>query len=121
MSKLSDKTDALKKETIKALVASHGIVTDACKKVGIVRSTFYEWVSKDESFASAVDEAKETAIDYVEGCLFKQMQEGSTAATIFYLKTQGKRRGYIEKMEVDQTTTITGESDFVVKIVKGGE
>jgi hypothetical protein len=32
--------------------------------------------------------------------LFKLIKEGNVAATIFYLKTQGKQRGYIERQEV---------------------
>jgi len=34
----------------------------------------------------------------------KQIQEGQTAATIFYLKTKGKARGYVERSEIDHTT-----------------
>ena len=37
------KSDILKKEIIKALEKSLGIVTTACKNVGIARSTYYEW------------------------------------------------------------------------------
>ena len=29
------------------------------------------------------------------------MKEGSTSATIFFLKTKGKKRGYIERQEID--------------------
>jgi hypothetical protein len=30
----------------------------------------------------------------------KLIKDGNVAATIFFLKTQGKRRGYIERQEV---------------------
>jgi hypothetical protein len=33
-----------------------------------------------------------------------QIKENSTAATIFFLKTKGKKRGYIERQEIDHTT-----------------
>ena len=39
-----DKNRHLKKETIiKALESSLGVVTTACKKTNIPRSTFYKW------------------------------------------------------------------------------
>jgi hypothetical protein len=31
--------------------------------------------------------------------------DGNTSATIFYLKTKGKNRGYVERSEVHQETT----------------
>ena len=46
----SDKSDTLKKKTLEALEKSLGVVTSACKNVGIARSTFYEWLkdARDE-------------------------------------------------------------------------
>jgi len=32
--------------------------------------------------------------------LHKQIGEGNTSATIFYLKTKGKNRGYVERQEI---------------------
>jgi hypothetical protein len=37
--------------------------------------------------------------------LHKQIQDNSTAATIFYLKTKGKKRGYQENQAIDLNTT----------------
>ena len=42
-------------------------------------------------------------MDFAESQLHQQIKDGSVAATIFYLKTKGKKRGYIEKSELDVT------------------
>ena len=89
-----------KKAILEALEKSLGVVTDACKALGINRTTFYRRYHKDQSFREAVDEIQEAALDFAESQLFKQMKSGSAAATIFYLKTKGKKRGYIEKSEI---------------------
>ena len=41
------------------------------------------------------------ALDFGETQLHAQIREGNTSATIFFLKTKGKRRGYIERSEMD--------------------
>ena len=93
--------DITKKESvIQALVECKGIVTDACNKVGISRSTFYLWKETDPQFAAAVKDAEEQAIDFVEGKLFKLIENEDVTSTIFFLKTRGKNRGYIERQEV---------------------
>ena len=96
------KTDNIKKQAmIEALTDSLGVVTIACKKVGIARNTHYEWYKEDENYRNAVDDLADVALDFAESMLHKQIQEKDTTATIFYLKTKGKKRGYIERTEVD--------------------
>tara|TARA_R110000822_G_scaffold99846_2_gene225049 strand:+ start:802 stop:1158 length:357 start_codon:yes stop_codon:yes gene_type:complete len=99
-----NKTEHLKKNVINALEKSLGIVTTACKSAGIGRTIFYEWLKKDEDFAAAVKDIENIALDFGESQLHKQIGDGSTSATIFFLKTKGKRRGYIEKSELDITS-----------------
>ena len=99
-SKKITKSNTLKKEAIvEALKKSLGVVTPACDTVGITRTTFYRWIKEDAEFAANVADVKEVAVDYAETKLHDQIRDGNTTAIIFYLKTQGKKRGYVERME----------------------
>tara|TARA_R110000823_G_scaffold82163_2_gene186413 strand:+ start:88 stop:468 length:381 start_codon:yes stop_codon:yes gene_type:complete len=94
-----------KRAMIQALEKSLGVVTSACKSVGINRSTHYEWMNTDEEYKKEVEDVENVALDFAESQLHKQIKEGNTAGTIFYLKTKGKKRGYVERTEVHQETT----------------
>lgn len=89
-----------KKALLEMLQSSLGVVTAACQKANICRTTFYEWYKADIHFKAQVDDIKEEALDYAETALLKKIKEGNIAAIIFYLKTQGKARGYIERQEI---------------------
>ena len=91
------KSDILKKQILIALEKSLGVVTSACKNVGVARSTFYDWYNGDEEFKKSVDSIEDIALDFAESQLHKQIKDGNVTATIFYLKTKGTKRGYIEK------------------------
>ena len=97
----------IKKESLlKSLEQSLGVVTVACKKADIPRSTYYKWLNEDEVFAKQVRDIENVALDFAESQLHTQIGDGNTSATIFYLKTKGKKRGYIERTEVEQNTNI---------------
>jgi hypothetical protein len=95
-----DKLDTHKKKLIEALVDSLGIVTAACSAAGISRATYYNWFNSDPDFRKAAEDTAEIALDFVENKLLQQIKSGEVSSTIFYLKTKGKKRGYIEKTEM---------------------
>ncbi len=113
------KSDILKKRLVEALEKSLGVVTTACKQTGVNRSTFYEWYNKDEDFKKEVDSISDIALDFAESQLHKQIQGGNPTSTIFYLKTKGKRRGYVERQEI--TGADGSPTSFKIEIIDTGE
>jgi len=93
-------TSTLKKTMLENLEKALGVVTVAAHNTGIHRATHYNWLEADEDYCAKVTALKEVTIDFAEAQLHKLIKEGNVAATIFFLKTQGKRRGYIERQEV---------------------
>lgn len=96
-----NKTEHHKKAILEALEKSLGIVTTACKKVGIGRTQYYQWLKDDEEFKKAVNDIQNIALDFAESKLHEQIGDGNTSATIFYLKTKGKGRGYVERSDIN--------------------
>jgi hypothetical protein len=90
-------TSVRKDAMIQALTKSLGIVTTACKVVGIDSGTHYDWLKSDPEYRETVEAIKETVQDFAESQLHKQMQEGNVTAIIFFLKCKAKNRGYIER------------------------
>jgi hypothetical protein len=96
-----NKTEQHKKAILEALEKNLGIVTTACRQVGIGRTTFYDWLKDDEEFKKKVDEINNVALDFTESKLFKLIEGENPTAIIFHLKTKGKKRGYVERIEQD--------------------
>mgnify|MGYP002517883654 CR=1 FL=1 len=81
-----------------------GVLTPAAAAAGVDRSTVWRWRKEYPEFDERCNEIEDVAIDFAETKLYNLINTGDTAATIFYLKTKGRRRGYTEKIqhEVDQ-------------------
>ena len=94
------KSDTQKKAMLRALESSLGVVTTACKSVGIARQTHYRWMMEDEEYAAMVKDVSNVTLDFAESKLHESIMDGNIAAIIFYLKTKGKIRGYVERQEV---------------------
>jgi len=96
-----DESRHIKKESLlKSLEQSLGVVTVACREANIPRSTYYKWLKEDQVFAEQVQDIENVALDFAESKLHNQIDENNTSATIFYLKTKGKARGYVERQEI---------------------
>lgn len=100
------KSDIQKDAMILALSKSLGVVTTACKKIGISRDTHYEWFNSDEVYRAKVLDVKNIAIDFVESKMFSAISNGDSSLTKYYLSTQGRDRGYVEKSIVDNQVTM---------------
>jgi hypothetical protein len=98
-----------------AIVKAYGNLSTAAKSLSIERATLYAWI-ESEGLEEAVQEGRNKRLDFAESMLDKGMKDGNMTAIIFYLKTQGKSRGYVERQEV---TGADGKKLFEVTIVDG--
>jgi hypothetical protein len=89
-----------KRAFIEALEANLGIVTKAAAAVGMSREIHYHWLKNDAEYKFAVEQVDDMVLDFAESKLHSLINDGDTAATIFYMKTKGKKRGYIERQEL---------------------
>jgi len=88
-----------KRAMYEALRSQLGIVTTAAEQAGIGRTIHYKWLKIDENYKQWIEELPEITLDFTENALLKQIKNGNITAIIFYLKTKGKHRGYIERPE----------------------
>lgn len=89
-------------QIIAAIKASDtgGLLTLVAKKAGVSYWTIWKYAQDFPSVKQALDERKEEMLDMAEGQLYSKIKNGNIAAIIFFLKTQGKERGYIERSEL---------------------
>ncbi|GHT02070.1 hypothetical protein AGMMS49525_04820 [Bacteroidia bacterium] len=97
---MGTKGNAKKNAMIKALETTLGVVTPACQKLKISRKTHYQWMKEDEDYRKRVDDVLNVALDFAESKLHGNIKNGDTTSIIFFLKTKGKQRGYIERQEL---------------------
>ena len=97
---ISKKRQRTAEKIIQAISESQGLLTVAAKKSGYNYVTVWKYTQEFPAVRQAVVEAKERMIDYAEGKLYQNIQAGDNTAIIFYLKTQAKHRGFIERQEL---------------------
>ncbi len=89
-----------------------GNITLAARANHMDRATYYNWMANSPVFKKAVEEVKEGLLDFVESMAMSEIKKGNTAMIIFYLKTQGKKRGYIESTEQILTARAPAQQDI---------
>jgi hypothetical protein len=94
--------DITKEAFIIAYKENFGNITISCESAGVSRASYNVWIKSDPEFAKklAEIEPEEIMLDFGEHKLMERIAKGDTLATMFLLKTKGKRRGYIERQEV---------------------
>jgi hypothetical protein len=101
---------------IGAIEEARGNVSLAASKLGIGRSTFYRYLKKYITAQDKLSEVREKRTDYVEDMLMGAIDKGNVTAMIFYLKTQAKDRGYIEREQREHMGK-DGEDAINIKII----
>ena len=48
-----------------------------------------------------IEDADESLLDFAESKLVEHINDGDITSLIFFLKTKGKKRGYVERSEYD--------------------
>lgn len=107
--------------------ACGGVLSDMAAHIGVDRGTIYNWCKEDEVFNLALEDSRERVLDLAESNLRKLIagvpaiekdengnarfagwiERPSETAIIFTLKTKGKKRGYVERTEVEASVDAT--------------
>lgn len=107
--------------------ACGGILSEIANRFGVCRGAVYLWC-KDEEYSAVIEEARESFVDLAESNLRKLVagvpaietdengnkkfagwvEKPSETAIIFTLKTRGKKRGYVERSEVEADVNMKG-------------
>lgn len=86
-------------QVAKALRASLGVHSYAARRLCCSPSTIKSYVVGSKELQQVIDEVQEETLDLAEEKLHAKLKSGNMTAIIFYLKTKGKGRGYIERSE----------------------
>ena len=112
--------------------ACGGVLSEIAANLNVSRATVYNWCKSDEGFAEAFEDSRERFIDLAESNLRKLVagvpniitdesgnkvfdgwkERPSETSIIFTLKTRGKKRGYVERQEVDANVNMKGSIDI---------
>ena len=82
-----------------ALTQAKGFVSVAARNLGCADRTVRNYMERYAVCKQAVIDARESMIDIAEGRLYQNINSGDNTAIIFFLKTQAKHRGYVERYE----------------------
>ena len=76
-----------------------GNISAVARAFDVTRTAVYNYIKKHDMWGE-VEEQREKILDNVESTLYKQALAGNTTAMIFWLKCQGKSRGWVERQEI---------------------
>jgi hypothetical protein len=82
-----------------ALTSSGGNVSATARRFGVQRASVQDFIAKHPNLQTILADARESLLDEAESSLMKAIKDGEGWAVCFCLKTQGKKRGYVERLE----------------------
>ena len=100
-------------DAIIAIKEANGFISHAASRLGTSRTTLHDMINKSPKLKEAVADAREAMRDFAENKLFQNIKDGKETSLIFYLKTQAKDRGYVERQEI--SAELGGKVEIVVQ------
>lgn len=94
-------------QVIHAIRGSGGIKTTIANRLGVSRWTVDNYLNRWATARKAYLEEVETIGDLAETEMIKLIRDGYWPSIQFYLKTQAKSRGYVERQEIEQSGDVT--------------
>lgn len=98
---MSTGRDITNDQIVEKLKEAKGNMTLAAKLLGCTRQMVWKRAKTIQKIQDAIDESREVAVDHAESALQRAVLEGDFRAIAFTLKTLGKNRGYVERVETD--------------------
>jgi hypothetical protein len=108
----------------KALEGTGGIMLSIAKNLDCSRQAVYNFCNKHPDMMELRRQEEEKVLDIAENSLFVEAKNGEQWATKYLLATKGKKRGYIEKSQLEHSGIDTNIEIIIPKEVKellGGE
>ena len=122
-----------KEQLLQAIEGSQGLVSKIQRKLEAILGekiswdTTEKWIHKWEDTETAVKNEKESMLDIAENNIYKEMVNGDTATSKWYLRMKGKERGYEDtaKLQLDGTDplniNLTGETMTAEELANSGD
>lgn len=89
-----------KNDLEKAIKEKAGLITFIASGLNVTRDAVYKAIERYK-LEGKLDEARDSTLDLAESQLFNALRDGDKQSVQFYLKTIGRKRGYVEKQEVE--------------------
>ena len=86
-------------EIAQVLLRTDGFIAAAAASLRLSRTAVYDYLKRYPTLKSVLADARENSLDVAESLLMKAVRAENLTAIIFFLKTQGKSRGYTERSE----------------------
>lgn len=103
------------KQVVAALMETKGLVYLAAKKLGCEPATIHNYAKRYAAVKEALVTARGEVVDVAEAALYKGLLAGEQWAVLFALRTLGKDRGYVERVQQEVTGADRGPVEIGVK------
>ena len=103
-------------QIIESIKGTGGIIQAIARNLGCQWHTAEKYVNMYEETKEAYRDEKESILDLAESKIIGSINSGNTQDAKWYLATQGKKRGYTEKQEIEHS----GNADKPLQIIVNG-